>query len=299
VSARIALAVGDVFVDYICDLSRPELTSTLSKPDREQDLFAPVTMEVGGGGAQFAIAARTSGFDEVGVIGKVGGVPVPNEGKTRLDPLAELAAQFLTEHDVASIWAVDPKIATGRACILYGPGDRRLMVSDPGANATLCKADLTSEMWQAVKRAGLVHISGYVLLQEERRAAALALMRTAKAHQATVAVDLAPHNIYNFIPGPILLDTLSGVADWFMAALPTAHRMLGYGPLVDANPRVTEKVMDGLSRWFPSIALNITPAVALLHHQGKREERHFEYSTGVASRGQSAAVQARILGALG
>jgi sugar/nucleoside kinase (ribokinase family) len=295
VSARPAIAVGDVFVDYVCDLSQSEVVVALDGPVREQDLFAPVSMEIGGGGAQFAVAARRSGFDSVGLIGKVGGAPAP-DGGIRLDPLAQLAAEFLAARDVVAMWAVDPDSATGRACIVYGPGDRRLMVSDPGANATLSRADVAATTWQAVERAALVHVSGYVLLQPERRAAAMGLMRAARRYGTTVAVDVAPHDIHKFIGGPVLLDTLAPVVDWIMVALPTAHRLLGHGSLGEVSVDVADKVLDVLRDRFPSVALSINPSLTLVHHRGKREERRFEYVPGIWSRGQSAAVQAQILG---
>lgn len=276
-----AVAVGDVFADYVCDLTDPELAPALAQGG---DLFAPVAVEVGGGAVQFALAARQAGFRPVALVGKVGGTE--EVGALRPDPAGDRVRSVLEAHGVTALWSLGRGEETGRAVVVFGPDDRRVMVSDPLANATLEPAELTLEMRAAVRAADLVHVAGYVLLQPARRAAVLELMEEARAAGATVAFDLVPHDLFRYLDGAELLRTLRPLVTWLLVELRTAQGVLGHERTALNRPEGIERTMEALVLEFPSVALYLKPWRALVRDQGQRWEMTFDYASGPGAEGR-------------
>jgi len=285
---RGAVVVGDVFVDCVGHLSTPQVTGLLRDPDADLHAFAPVAMEIGGAGVQFAVAARAAGFEPVTLIGKVGGA-----GDGRPDEPGERARRFLMAHGVVPMLAVEAGGASGRALILYTPPDRRIMISDPLANTTLQASDIGPEMETAAREAAFVYVSGFVLLQPGRHAAAMCILAAGRAGGATTALDLVPHDIYRYLTYERLRDRLGGIIDWLVVELPAACRLLGHAR-GDAGTPPAGEVLGALACDFPSVALYVEPGRALVAHRGERSEQRFEYLPGVHSRGQSARAQAEL-----
>jgi sugar/nucleoside kinase (ribokinase family) len=100
--------------------------------------------------------------------------------------------------------AVDPSAPTGACIVLVDPAGERTMVPSAGANAALVPDDL----------AGLVgpedhlHLSGYSLLHEGSRSAALAVLRQAQAVGASISVDAASAAPIRSVGGGTLLGWL-------------------------------------------------------------------------------------------
>jgi sugar/nucleoside kinase (ribokinase family) len=173
--------------------------------------------------------------------------------------------------------------------ITYLPHDRRFMISDPGANAAFEISDIDDRMWQAVRRAGLVHVSGYMFVQPARRLATLELVEAARSAGATIAIDVVPHDIDRHVTLAELRAVLAA-ADWIMTAEVTARR------LFDADRALPEDaLLADLSNLASTVALFHSPGKATVLHSGERREHELLYTPGPRSRGQSARAQAHLL----
>lgn len=275
------VVLGDVFGDVICDLTGDlECVRALAR-SKEYETASAITVGIGGGGVQFAIAATKYLDGEITVIGKVGG-----QG----DAAALQAIELLKNHGVRAAFAVDPLMATGCAMITYLPDNRRFMISDTGANGSLALQDLTPAMTDAARRAELVYVSGYMLVQPARRAATMSLLRTAREHGAEVAVDLVPHELDRYVEPSIILDEVLGMSTWFFAAEVTARRLLSCPDFT------TAELLDNLCGGTRNGAVFPHPSAALIRAGDREVWRTFDYHAGVRSRGQSAFAHARILG---
>lgn len=156
------LAVGDVMLDV-----RVEAGALA----RGGDVHGRVVVRPGGSAANAAVWAAWAGA-EAGVIGRVGD-----------DVAGRVLREALAERGVRGELAVDPEASTGTMLVVREAGERS-MVADRGANARLSPSDLPERL-----EAGAVLVSGYVLLQEGSRPAALAALERAAA--GLVAVDAA------------------------------------------------------------------------------------------------------------
>jgi sugar/nucleoside kinase (ribokinase family) len=279
------LAIGDVFVDSVCDLDARGIPLTLGYRE-EIDVSAPVLTLVGGGGLQFALAGRDAGFDPVICVGKVGA----KEGE--LDVSAEYALREANSAGIEVLWGRDEMLSTGRALIVFGPEGQRLMISDPGANRSFSLSDLSAEMKEAASAVDLIYVSGYALMQAERRTATIELMRLGKAAGAVVAVDLVPHNFYELYDPEDLLRSIKDTVDWLIAASSTAHRIVK-----DELTDTTDGAISNLLRWAGSGVVFDEPGMVHVLTNGSRSSWKFDYETGASNRGQSARVQAAILAA--
>jgi len=291
---RQVVAVGDIFVDYIGDLTDPEYENVLGGLINSMNVFTSVDIKVGGAGVQFAIASKRAGFKTSTLLGKIGG-QLDEKQKIIPDPPGDLVIEYLKQHDVHPLLAIDPRSKTGQTVIIFLPGDRRLMLSDPQANTLLSSADLSLEMKSAVRQADLVHVSGYALLQKNRRTAILELMRCAKEGAAKVALDIVPHDIYKFLSFDQLCSDMATLTDWVIVDISTAHQLVGLGQLEQISASLVDQILGILTVIYPSVSLHLNPGHAIVVDEGEYLEYRAEYQPGVASRGQSARAQAELL----
>ncbi|GBC87812.1 Fructokinase [bacterium HR12] len=138
---------------------------------RGGDVHGRVIVQPGGSAANAAVWAAWAGAS-AGLVGRVG-----------RDVAGRVLAEALTERGVEARLAVDPEAATGTMLVVLEAGERS-MVADRGANARLRPEDLPERV-----EAGAVLVSGYVLLQEDSRPAALSALERAEARY--LAVDAA------------------------------------------------------------------------------------------------------------
>jgi sugar/nucleoside kinase (ribokinase family) len=269
------VVLGDVFWDHVSDISTDAGALAELSAGAGYDTVGPVTGEAGGGGLQFAVAARQQGWPAVTLLGKVG-----------RDQAGADVARYLDANGVHALLARDDHRPTGRSLIVYFSADRRLMVSDAGANTTLCESDVTAAMRAATAGAALLHVSGYLLVQDERRAVVLDLMAAARDAGTTVALDLVPHDLDRFVDTSAVLPKVLAGVDWLLAAECTARRVLDVAG---------EDILAQLSDGGRSVAVYPHPSRAVVWHAGARHERSFDYHPGGRSRGQSANSQARLL----
>jgi sugar/nucleoside kinase (ribokinase family) len=289
-----AVAIGDIFVDYISDLTEPVYRGFIEGISSSTNLFASIDIQIGGAGLQFAAAAKSAGFAKSVLIGKIGGQLNKSQGVAP-DLPGEMVMEFLQRHDIQPLLAVDPDSETGRIVIIFLPNDRRLMLSDRLANALFSPADITSDMNAAVRQADLIHISGYTFLQENRRVAVIELIQSAKKGNAKVVLDVVPHNIYKTISFEQMCSYVEGLVDWIIVEIPTAHQLVDLGQLKDVSPELIDYIQGVLQSRFPSVALYLNPGHAIVTDKKERLEYTFDYQPGITSRGHSAETQAKLL----
>jgi ribokinase len=162
------VALGDTNVDLISRFS--------SYPAKGQDALASSTeFHCGGSAANTAIALSRMGF-EVLLISRVG-----------CDPLASKVVDSLRDAQVILTGLQrDPKVVTGLMYVIVTPDGERTILGHRGANA-LTDPKLIQE--KDFRQARLFHLSGYALLAEPQRSAALLALARACEHGLAVTLD--------------------------------------------------------------------------------------------------------------
>jgi ribokinase len=200
------VALGDVNVDIIAHFA--------SYPAKGQDALAYATeFHCGGSAANTAIALAGMGLD-VSLIACVGS-----------DPLATKALDHLNEAGVApSGLQRDPAATTGLMYLIITPDGERTILGHRGANVF---TDPNQIREQEIQDAKLFHLSGYALLADPQRSAALLGLEMACRHGLTVTLD----------PG---MSVPQGALDEMRALLPVVNIIL---------PNLTEaQRLTGLTR---------------------------------------------------
>ncbi|MGB9378509.1 MAG: sugar kinase [Mycobacteriales bacterium] len=162
------IVVGDLVTDV--------LVRTTGPLSQGSDTMAAIVQRGGGAGANTACWLAECGVD-VALIARVGGDEV---GRARI---LELFGA-----NVEAIVAVDHDAATGTVVVLVDADGERTMLSDRAASLRLSVEDIDARVFEP--RAHL-HLSGYVLLDEHSRGAALYALERARDHGMTVSVDAA------------------------------------------------------------------------------------------------------------
>jgi sugar/nucleoside kinase (ribokinase family) len=160
------VVVGDVMVDVLASMSGP-LAHGSDTPSR-------VTTAGGGSAANVACWLARHG------------VPTSYVGRVGDDPLGRESVAALHGCGVTTYVSHDHERTTGTCVVLVEPGGERSMLPDSGANTTLAPADLPQEPFRPGAH---LHLSGYTLLNEGCREAALAAISMAQAAGMTVSVD--------------------------------------------------------------------------------------------------------------
>ena len=156
------ICVGDVMLDVRVDAG--ELADG-------GDVHGTVRVHPGGTSANAAVWAAASGA-AARVLGRVGD-----------DVAGRLLAAELEARSVETSLVLDPGAPTGTMLVVHRAGERS-MVADRGANARLRPSDLPDDL-----EAGALLVSGYLLLQEGAREAAVAAIGRGRA--PLVAVEAA------------------------------------------------------------------------------------------------------------
>ena len=162
------LVLGDVMTDVV---ALAEAT-----PVRGSDVAAHVSTRGGGSAANLAAWLAVSGRP-VTMIARVGA-----------DAWGDAAIDDLRSAGVTTRIARDPEGSTGTCIVLVEPDGERTMLPDPGANNRLVPADLPLDLFA---RGAHLHVSGYSLLRDGSRPAALLALATAREAGMTVSVDMS------------------------------------------------------------------------------------------------------------
>jgi sugar/nucleoside kinase (ribokinase family) len=151
--------VGDLMVDVVAALPGPLAHGS--------DTPAPISHHQGGSGANVAAWLAAAGAD------------VAFAGRAGADPLGDAAVAALDGVSLAV--ERDPERPTGTCIVLVHPGGERTMIPDAGANDALELPDLPP--------GAHLHITGYTLLREGSRPAALRALEQARERGIPVSVD--------------------------------------------------------------------------------------------------------------
>ena len=162
------VVLGDVNVDVIAHYP--------SFPTKGQDAFATnMEFHCGGAAANTAIALAGLGVETV-LIARLG-----------KDPWAAIALRFLRGSgvDLGELQR-DEQILTGAMHIVVTPDGERTILGHRGANAFTDPREIRE---QAFEGASLFYLSGYALLTEPQRSAALLALDIACRYGLTVVLD--------------------------------------------------------------------------------------------------------------
>jgi sugar/nucleoside kinase (ribokinase family) len=107
-------------------------------------------------------------------------------GKTGADDAGALVRAKLAAFGVDVVGPIEDR--TGSICSLVSPGGERSMAADRGSAREL-RADEIDPSW--LIGCDHLHVSGYALMLEPVRSAALHSAKLARAHAARISVDLA------------------------------------------------------------------------------------------------------------
>ncbi len=197
------VALGDINVDIIAHFS--------SYPAKGGDALAYSTeFHCGGSAANTAIALSGLGL-EVILISRVGS-----------DPLASKALNSLGEAGVALTGLQrDPAAMTGLMYIIVTPDGERTMLGHRGANVLTDPNQIREE---CIRAARLFHLSGYALLADPQRSAALLGLEIACRHGLTVTLDPGM-SVPQAVMGEIR--ALLPVIDILLPNLPEAQHLTG------------------------------------------------------------------------
>jgi sugar/nucleoside kinase (ribokinase family) len=102
------------------------------------------------------------------------------------DVAGRRASEELTTTGVRCAFTIDPGAATCTVVVLVDGDGQRSMLPDRGAGKNLAASDLDPALLRAARH---LHLSGYVLLDEETREAGLAMLAAAHAAGLTTSVD--------------------------------------------------------------------------------------------------------------
>ena len=182
------VVLGDIAVDIVSTLRTPLV--------RGSDAPGAVCLTPGGSGANVAVWLARLGRP-VTFIGRVGN-----------DRFGAWLRDDLRAEGVEPALITDAARSTGVIQVLVEPGGERTMVPDRGANAWWQPDEIPLDV---IARADLLHVVGYVLLDEESQPGALAAMAHARARGVPVSLDPSSH-------GP--LARLGAAGFWELAGRP-------------------------------------------------------------------------------
>jgi len=160
------VVVGDLMTDTVARAALPLVKGS--------DTPAAVTAHGGGSGANIAAWLAVDGA-EVAFVGRRG---ADIAGRNR--------DMELMGYGVDARLVMDPERPTGTCVVMITHKGDNTMLSDPGANAALSPDDLPQDLFTPGCH---LHVSGYTLLNEGSRPAAITAMNFARQADMTISVD--------------------------------------------------------------------------------------------------------------
>jgi sugar/nucleoside kinase (ribokinase family) len=219
------VVLGDLMTDTVAHASLP-----LAKGS---DTPATVTMHGGGSGANIAAWLAADGA-EVAFVGRRG---ADIAGRNR--------DMELMGYGVDARLVMDPERPTGTCVVMVTHKGDHTMLSDPGANAALSADDLPKDLFTAGCH---LHVSGYTLLNEGSRPAAVAAMERALQADMSVSVDGASAAPLERMGAEPFLD-LTGGATLLMVNAAQAAVLTGRD-----DPGQAIRV---LTAWYPQVVVKL------------------------------------------
>src|SRR5579862_4216729 len=231
------VVIGDLMTDTVAHARLP-----LAKGS---DTPATVTMHGGGSGANISAWLAVDGC-EVAFVGRRG---ADIAGRNR--------DMELMGYGVDARLVMDPERPTGTCVVMVTHKGERTMLSDPGANAALSPDDLPRDLF--VPGAHL-HVSGYTLLAEGSRNAALAALDYARRAGMSSSVDGASAAPLERVGAEPFLE-LSSNALLLFANRQQAKILTGRD-----DPEQAARV---LTAWYPQVVIKLGPDGALFYANGR------------------------------
>jgi len=219
------VVVGDLMTDTVAHAALP-----LAKGS---DTPATVTMHGGGSGANLAAWLAVDGT-EVAFVGRRG---ADIAGRNR--------DMELMGYGVDARLVMDPERPTGMCVVMITHKGDQTMLSDPGANAVLSPDDLPKDLFTPGSH---LHISGYTLLNEGSRSAAVTAMDRAREAEMTVSVDGASAAPLERLGAEPFLDMTGGATLLFVN---TAQATVLTGR---DDPMQAIRV---LTAWYPQVVVKL------------------------------------------
>jgi ribokinase len=242
------ITLGDINVDIVAAIP--------AYPPRGGDSVAEAaSLHTGGSAVNTAIALASLGVD-VGFIGRVG-----------QDALAAQALADLTDAGVdARLVQFDPTISTGVIFIAVTPDGERTMFGARGANSYMEPHLLDEAYFSGVR---WFHFSGYTLLAEPQRLAALRALELARKAGAQISLDVgldpalrAQHEIQRLMPridvvfpNETELFLLTGGADSGQGSLHLLERGVG-AVVAKYGANGSQVTLPGLQARLPAFSIS-------------------------------------------
>jgi sugar/nucleoside kinase (ribokinase family) len=233
--ARVVV-VGDLMTDTVAHAALP-----LAKGS---DTPATVSMHGGGSGANIAAWLAVDG-SEVAFVGRRG---ADIAGRNR--------DMELMGYGVDARLVMDPERPTGTCVVMVTHRGDHTMMSDPGANAALSPDDLPKDLFAPGTH---LHMSGYTLLNEGSRPAALAAFQLAGRAGMTISVDGASAAPLERVGAEPFLELTNGVT--LLVVNADQATVLTGRDDPDSAARV-------LTAWYPQVVVKLGPDGAL-HANGR------------------------------
>ena len=250
--ARIVV-IGDLMTDTVAHATLPLA--------RGSDTPAKVTTHGGGSGANVAAWLAADGAD-VAFVGRRG---ADIAGRNR--------DMELMGYGVDARLVMDPERPTGTCVVMVTHKGERTMLSDPGANAALAPDDLPHDLF--VPGAHL-HVSGYTLLSEGARSAALAALDFSRRVGMSASVDGASSAPLERAGAEPFLE-LSSQAVLLFVNIAQAKVLTGR-----EDPEQAARV---LTAWYPQVVIKLGAEGALFYANGRPPVRATRSSRASCPRG--------------
>jgi sugar/nucleoside kinase (ribokinase family) len=233
------VVVGDLMTDTVAQAALPLA--------RGSDTPAAVTVHGGGSGANVAAWLAVDGA-EVAFVGRRG---ADIAGRNR--------DMELMGYGVDARLVMDPERQTGSCVVMVTHKGDRTMLSDPGANSALSPDDLPKDLFTPGSH---LHISGYTLLNEGSREAALAAFGHAQRAGMTVSVDGASAAPLERAGAEPFLQ-LSNGATLLLVNADQAMLITGRD-----EPEQAARVLNA---WYPQVVVKLGADGALFYANGRPE----------------------------
>jgi len=236
------VVVGDLMTDAVARAAFPLVKGS--------DTAATVTMHGGGSGANIASWMAVEGA-EVAFVGRRG---ADIAGRNR--------DMELMGYGVDARLVMDPERPTGTCVVMVTHRGDLTLLSDPGANAALSPEDLPKDLFTPGSH---LHMSGYTLLNEGSRPAALAAFGLAKRAGMSISVDAASFAPIERAGAEPFLE-LSHGAILLFANQPEARVLTGRD-----EPDQAARV---LTAWYPQVVITLDADGSLFYANGQPEPVH-------------------------
>jgi sugar/nucleoside kinase (ribokinase family) len=225
------VVVGDLMTDTVARAARALVKGSVS----------PATVTVHGGGSGANIAAWLA----------ADGARVAFVGRRGTDVAGRSRDLELKEYGVDARLAVDPEQPTGACVLLVTHKGDHTMLCDPGANAALSPEDLPNDLFV---QGSHLHVSGYTLLNEGSRSAAVAAMERAHRAEMTISVDGGSAAPLEHVGAGRFLDLADGA---------TLLLVNGAQAAVFTGWDDPEQAIRALNAWYAEVVVTLGPDGAL------------------------------------